>query len=133
MTFLPAFQPVLADVVTVAFVVVTIIAIILGILKGVENRLNSVGQFSGERESTRAVDCPANSFYLLAVAVYLIIAEVVIPSGGTYSILAMFAVAGAVVCAWHAWWSSNPGCFWAFLGGMVVVVSASIIGRAFYV
>ena len=71
------------------------------------------------------------AFLLLATAVCLLIAEVFIPTGGIISVLAALSIVGAIVCAWNAWWSSSPGNFWAFLGGMGVVLPAAI-GGAFY-
>ncbi|MBS0263673.1 MAG: NfeD family protein [Planctomycetes bacterium] len=71
------------------------------------------------------------AFLLLAVAVCLLIAEVFIPTGGIISILATLSILGAVYSAWQAWWSSSPGSFWAFIGGMMMVLPATIV-VAFY-
>ena len=59
---------------------------------------------------------------LLAMAVCLLIAEVFIPTGGAIGVLATLSILGAVICAWMAWWDSNPKAFWTFLGSLVVIL-----------
>jgi membrane-bound ClpP family serine protease len=72
------------------------------------------------------------AFLLLAVGLTLLIAEVFIPSGGVISVAATLCVLGALVCAWQAWWKTSPGAFWAFVGGMGLLLPATI-AMAFYV
>ena len=72
------------------------------------------------------------AFLLLAIGITLLIAEVFIPSGGIISVLATLAVVGALVCAWQAWWDSSPWNFWAFVGGMALLLPATVV-IAFYV
>lgn len=69
---------------------------------------------------------------LLAVGVTLLIAEVFIPSGGIISILAALSLAGAVVCAYKAWWTTSPGYFWSFVSIMVLLLPI-VLGGAFYI
>lgn len=71
------------------------------------------------------------AFLLLAVAVALLIAEVFIPSGGIISVLSTLSILGAVVFAWQAWWYSNPGAFWGFIGGMSLLLPGTVV-VAFY-
>ena len=72
------------------------------------------------------------AFLLLAIGITLLIAEVFIPSGGIISVLATVTVVGALVCAWQAWWYSNPGAFWGFVAGMALLLPATVV-TAFYV
>jgi membrane-bound serine protease (ClpP class) len=71
------------------------------------------------------------AFLLLVVAICLLIAEVFIPSGGIISVSATLAVLGALIFAWMAWWHSNQGAFWAFVGGMALLLPGTIV-VAFY-
>jgi membrane-bound serine protease (ClpP class) len=72
------------------------------------------------------------AFLLLAIGLTLLIAEVFIPSGGFISVAATLCFLGAIVCAWQAWWGTSQGTFWAFIGGMGLLLPATIAG-AFYV
>ncbi|MBI3866704.1 MAG: hypothetical protein HY290_32890 [Planctomycetia bacterium] len=71
------------------------------------------------------------AFLLLAVAIALLISEVFIPSGGVISVLSTLAILGALVFAWQAWWYSNQGAFWAFVGGMSILLPGTVV-VAFY-
>jgi membrane-bound serine protease (ClpP class) len=71
------------------------------------------------------------AFLLLAVAICLLIAEVFIPSGGIISVLSTLAILGAIIFAWQAWWYSNQGAFWGFVGGMSLLLPATVV-VAFY-
>jgi membrane-bound serine protease (ClpP class) len=71
------------------------------------------------------------AFLLLAVAICLLIAEVFIPSGGIISVLSTLAILGALVFAWEAWWYTNQGAFWGFVGGMSLLLPATVV-IAFY-
>ncbi|HEY2249413.1 MAG TPA: NfeD family protein, partial [Planctomycetaceae bacterium] len=72
------------------------------------------------------------AFLLLAIGITLLIAEVLIPSGGIISVLATLALVGALACAWQAWWNSSQGNFWAFVAGMALLLPATVVA-AFYV
>src|SRR5262249_53188211 len=67
------------------------------------------------------------AFLLLAVGVTLLIAEVFIPSGGVISVLATLSFAGAVICAWQAWWGTSQASFWGFLAGMALLLPVVIV------
>ena len=81
---------------------------------------------------SRTMNYSTWAFLLLAIGITLLIAEVFIPSGGIISVLSTLAVVGALVCAWQAWWDSSPWNFWAFVGGMALLLPATVV-IAFYV
>lgn len=81
---------------------------------------------------SRTMNYSTWAFLLLAIGITLLIAEVFIPSGGIISVLATLAVVGALFCAWQAWWDSSPWNFWAFVGGMALLLPATVV-TAFYV
>lgn len=72
------------------------------------------------------------AFLLLAIGIALLVAEVFIPSGGVISVLSTLSLAGAVTCAWLAWWSTNQGAFWAFVSGMALLLPV-VAAVAYYV
>jgi membrane-bound serine protease (ClpP class) len=78
------------------------------------------------------MDSSILAFLLLAVGIALLIAEVFIPSGGVILVLASLSLLGALICAWNAWWSSQPTYFWGFLTGMVILLPIVVI-VAFYI
>jgi membrane-bound serine protease (ClpP class) len=72
------------------------------------------------------------AFLLLTIGIALLVAEVFIPSGGVISILSTLSLAGAVTCAWLAWWSTNQAAFWGFVSGMALLLPVVAVA-AFYV
>ena len=68
------------------------------------------------------------AFLLLAIGVTLLIAEVFIPSGGVISVLATLSFAGAVICAWQAWWGTSQASFWGFLAALAFLLPVVIVG-----
>ncbi|HLJ11796.1 MAG TPA: NfeD family protein [Planctomycetaceae bacterium] len=72
------------------------------------------------------------AFLLLAVGVTLLVAEVFIPSGGVISVLSTLSLLGALVCAWHAWWSTSQATFWGFVGGTAFLLPV-VVAVAFYI
>ena len=62
------------------------------------------------------------AFLLAILGILLLFAEVLIPSAGVIFITAIACLAGAVFCAWQAWWVSDPGYFWGFVGGLAVTL-----------
>jgi membrane-bound ClpP family serine protease len=67
------------------------------------------------------------AFILLALAVCLLIAEVFIPTGGAIGVASTVSIVAAIICAWMAWWESNPRAFWLYLGGMAIVLPVTIV------
>jgi membrane-bound serine protease (ClpP class) len=72
------------------------------------------------------------AFLLLAIGIALLVAEVFIPSGGVISILSTLSLAGAVTCAYLAWWSTNQAAFWGFVTGLALLLPIVAV-TAFYV
>jgi len=63
----------------------------------------------------------------------LLVAEVFIPSGGMILIVALACVAISIWCAGQAWWhTERHSGFWLYLGALVVLLPAVVVG-AFYV
>ncbi len=69
---------------------------------------------------------------LLAVAVGLFASEIFIPSGGLIGAAAVLCLAGAVWCAWDAWWVESRSTFWTFIASIVVLIPSGM-GLAVYV
>lgn len=69
---------------------------------------------------------------LLCVALLLIFAEVLIPSGGLIFLTSMVFLAAALWSAWQAWWPSHPIAWWLFVLSAILLLPTSV-GAAIYV
>lgn len=65
---------------------------------------------------------------LLVAGIALLLAEVFIPSGGLILVMALCCIAGSLICAWNAWWTSNPTLWWAYLAGVLILLPVVGIG-----
>jgi membrane-bound ClpP family serine protease len=69
---------------------------------------------------------------LLAIAgLALIVAEIFIPSGGLILIAAVLSLIASIWCSWEAW-NETLGYFWTFLGALVLLIPAALIGAFYY-
>ncbi|MEM9701943.1 MAG: NfeD family protein, partial [Planctomycetota bacterium] len=68
---------------------------------------------------------------LLAVGLAVLVVEVFIPSGGLLGILCLCCLGGSVMCAVWQWWGTNPLAFWAYIGGVVVLIPSTLGGSFF--
>ncbi len=62
------------------------------------------------------------AFLLVFLGICFFFLEVLIPSGGMIFIVGFACMAGAVYCAWDAWWVSHPGYFWTYMGGLAIAL-----------
>lgn len=62
----------------------------------------------------------------LAVALMLLVAEIFVPSGGIIGILALLCLGSAIWAAWLAWWETNPGYWWTYIAGVVVLIPTTL-------
>jgi membrane-bound ClpP family serine protease len=69
---------------------------------------------------------------LLLLSVTIVFAEIFLPSGGMLSFLALSTIAASIVCAWYAWFETNPAAFWSFLMASFVLFPTAI-AAALYV
>lgn len=58
----------------------------------------------------------------------LIVAEVFIPSGGMILVLCVVAFAVSIWCAYKAWWGESTVYFATYLGSLIVVIPAMLVG-----
>lgn len=63
---------------------------------------------------------------LVLIGLGLIIAEVFLPSGGLIAIFTACVFVAAITCAAFAWWR-YPLIFWAFVGGILLAIPATIV------
>lgn len=77
------------------------------------------------------MDYELYAILLSIIGIALIVAEIFIPSGGLILIAAVITFFASIWCAWQAW-SETPAYFWSFLGSLVLVVPAAIIGAFYY-
>ena len=68
---------------------------------------------------------------LAIVGLGLLIAEIFIPSGGLILIAAILTFLAAIWCAWEAP-SETRVFFWSFLGALVLLIPAALIGAFYY-
>ena len=68
---------------------------------------------------------------LAIVGLGLLVAEIFIPSGGLILIAAVLTFLASVWCAWEAW-SETLAYFWSFIGALVLLVPAALIGAFYY-
>jgi len=62
----------------------------------------------------------------LAVALMLLVAEIFIPSGGIIAVLALLSLGSAIWAAWLAWWDTNPGLWWSYIAGVVILIPTTL-------
>lgn len=62
------------------------------------------------------------AFLLGILGILLLFAEVLIPSAGMIFLSAVACLAGAVLCAWQAWWETDRMYFWWFVGGLAIIL-----------
>ena len=65
---------------------------------------------------------------LLAVGLAILAVEVFIPSGGVLAVFTLLCLAASVTCAVWEWWGTNPVAFWAYVGGVAVLIPATLTG-----
>lgn len=68
------------------------------------------------------------SVLLLLISLALLITEVFVPSGGFITALMLLTLGGSVFCAFRAWWETNPTLWWGYLGSVLVLLPAVLIG-----
>ena len=68
------------------------------------------------------------AFVLLFCGFVLILAELFLPSGGLIAVMCVACFAGAIYCAYKAWYVSNPSYWWMYLGSVAVLIPAGVIG-----
>lgn len=69
---------------------------------------------------------------LLILGLALIVAEICIPSGGLITIFSVCCFLGSGWFAWQAWWNTSPTLWWSYVGGVLVLVPATL-GLALYI
>ncbi|WP_437206383.1 NfeD family protein [Planctomicrobium sp. SH664] len=67
-------------------------------------------------------------FVLLAVGLGLIFAELFVPSGGIIAILSLACLGGSIYFAWQTWHETSPRHWWIFLGSVIFLIPATIVG-----
>ncbi|MEZ6046303.1 MAG: NfeD family protein [Planctomycetaceae bacterium] len=78
------------------------------------------------------VDYSLVAILLLLVGLAILIAEILIPSGGIIGVVAVLCLAGSFWAAWIAWWENNQIVFWVYIGSLILFVPTTIAG-AFYI
>jgi membrane-bound serine protease (ClpP class) len=68
------------------------------------------------------------SVLLLLISLALLATEVFVPSGGFISVLMLLALGGSVFCAFRAWWETNPTLWWGYIGSVLILLPAVLIG-----
>ncbi|MBM83609.1 MAG: hypothetical protein CMJ78_23875 [Planctomycetaceae bacterium] len=69
---------------------------------------------------------------LLAMGLALVVVEGVLASGGIIGIIAACVIVVSGICAWNAWWVSNPLIWWVYVGLVGVAVPGTAIGAIYY-
>ena len=68
---------------------------------------------------------------LAIVGLGLLVAEIFIPSGGLILITAVLSFIASIWFAWEAW-NETLAYFWSFLGALVLIIPAALIGALYY-
>lgn len=69
---------------------------------------------------------------LLIVCLCLLVAEVVIPSGGMILVTAGVCLVASVWFAWKAWYPDYPVAWWSYIAAVVIAIP-SVVGGVLYV
>lgn len=73
------------------------------------------------------------AFLLLIFGIGILLSEVVIPSAGLLSFLALSCFLGSGFCAYHAWYVPGDMLrWWGFIFGVVFVIPSTIAGVMYY-
>jgi len=67
-------------------------------------------------------------FVLLFAGLALIFAEVFLPSGGIIAVMCVASFGGSLYYAHQAWAESNPVYWWTYVGSLLLIIPAAVIG-----
>jgi len=56
----------------------------------------------------------------------LLVAEIFVPSGGIIGVLALLSLGSAIWAAWLAWWDTNPGLWWSYIAGVMILIPTTL-------
>ncbi|QDU78422.1 hypothetical protein Pla110_01230 [Polystyrenella longa] len=69
---------------------------------------------------------------LMLIGLVVLIAEILIPSGGIIGIISLACLVGSFWAAWQAWWESSPVIFGIYAFSLLFFIPATVAG-AFYI
>jgi membrane-bound serine protease (ClpP class) len=73
------------------------------------------------------------AFLLLFLGIGILMSEIVIPSAGLLSFMALACFIGSGICAYNAWYlTGKMGWWWGYVFGIVFIIPSVIAGTLYY-